>query len=119
MADRRHPEWDWLALERRIVRRILFWGLGLAVTVMVAGLAVKLVTGDLSAPPVTLTAVADAATIGDAVMAIGLGLLVATPAVNVLALGVVWGWQRDRSFAAAAMVVAVLLLAAAVIGEGS
>lgn len=119
MADRRHPEWDWLTLERRVARRILSWGLSSAVTAMVVGLAAKLVTGDLSAPAVTLTAIADASTLGDAVMAVGLGLLVATPAVNVLALGVVWGWQRDRSFAAAAMVVAVLLIAAALIGEGS
>lgn len=119
MVEPRHPERDWLTLERRVVRRILFWGLSSAVAVMAVGLAVKLMTGDLSAPAVTLTAIADAPTLGDAVMAVGLGLLVATPAINVLALGVVWGWQRDRAFTAAAMVVTVLLIAAALIGEGT
>jgi uncharacterized membrane protein len=102
---------------RRVVQLLLRSGLACAFMLMVAGIVVQIVDGRREAPAVRLFHIG-AARRGDALMALGVLVLAATPALRVVALLVLWARQRDRRFVAVALVVFAVLGAAIAIGHG-
>ncbi len=103
---------------QRIVQTQLRIGLAAAVALMVAGLAVKLVSGVHRADAVRLFHLGAADSFGDLLMALGVLVLAATPAFRVVALVVLWIRERDWRFVGVAVTVMVTLAVAIVIGHG-
>lgn len=106
------------AVDRRVVAAVLRTGLALACALMAAGLVVKVANGDRHATAVRLFDVAGVDSLGDRLLAIGIAVLAATPAMRVLALVVLWAREGDRRFVAVALVVVAVLVAATAIGRG-
>jgi len=110
MNDRRSHE----HMERIIVKTIYTYGLVLSMTSMTAGLLLKFITHDPSSGPADLVHLG-AASIPDALMAVGIGILAATPLVNVVALMQHWARHRNLRMAAIAATVTLTLAVAAIL----
>lgn len=102
---------------QRFVQILLRAGLAGAVVLMAVGLALKLAAHDHVAGAVPLFALTSGSR-ADAIMALGVLLLAATPALRVLALVALWARERDWKFVGVALVVVVTLGAAIVVGHG-
>lgn len=103
---------------RRLIALLLRVGLAAAAALLVAGVVLKGLAGDLSAPAVPRGALLTAPSLGDTLLSLGVLVLAATPFVRVLALTAVWVRVRDWRFVATAGAVLVLLVAAAMLGGG-
>ncbi|MBN1948068.1 MAG: DUF1634 domain-containing protein [Bradymonadales bacterium] len=111
-ADSRNQEK--IRLARRTVQLVLRLGLALAVVLMMAGLAIRLASGDLTAQGVPLFRLFGNQRPGEDLMALGLLVLAAVPPLRVVSLLILWCRERDTRFVLVAItVVAVLLLAVA------
>ncbi|MGE3621198.1 MAG: DUF1634 domain-containing protein [Acidimicrobiia bacterium] len=112
------PDVDGSAGTRRVVHRLLRGGLVVAVALMAGGLVLKLAGGDHHDGTVTPFGLADAPSLGDALMGLGIVVLGLTPALRVVALAGLWARQRDWRFVGVAGAVAVTLATAALLGGG-
>lgn len=102
--------------ERRIVEIVFRWGLALAVLTMTAGLVLDLVSGETTMPAVDLAHLGNMSG-PEALMGVGIGILAATPATNIVALMVFWARRRRIGLAGIALAVVLTLLAAVVLGQ--
>jgi uncharacterized membrane protein len=107
-----------VVLVRHIVQWLLRIGLALSIVLMAVGLVMKFVTGDHHSASVHLFELTRSMRTGDRLMAIGILVLAATPALRVVSLVVLWSWERDWRFVTIAFVVMLTLAAAVVIGHG-
>jgi uncharacterized membrane protein len=100
----------------------LVTGLVLSGGLLILGLVVALLSGQprLHGPPPPLRDVlrAAAAGEGDALLQVGLLVLVATPVVRVAVLALGWGLSGDRRFMAVSLVVLALLAVSFFLGVG-
>ena len=103
---------------RHTVQRLLRVGLGTAFALMASGLLMKLASGDRRSTAVRLFSLNGPVATGDRLMAIGILVLAATPALRVLSLVVLWSWERDWRFVTVALVVTLTLAVAVIIGHG-
>lgn len=102
--------------ERRIVAAIFTWGLSLSSLAMVVGFLIGLVSGDTALGSVDVAHLGDLSAAG-ALMAVGIGILAATPVANIGAL--LYYWARQRRFGMTLICLTVLLtLVIAMIGAG-
>ena len=97
---------------------VLRGGLAIACVLIAVGFALALATGERAAAHIRLHEVLSEGTTADRVMACGLLLLAMTPVVRVLSLVAIWTLERDRRFAAVALVVVVVLALAIASGHG-
>ncbi len=106
----------------RTVHRTLLSGVVLSGVLLLAGLVIVLVRGDLSpyAPPLGLGQLLRTATKGNGVSLLDLGvlLLMCTPLVRVAVLAVGWAMTGCRRFAAVAFAVLALLGLSLFLGIG-
>ncbi|HEY1553464.1 MAG TPA: DUF1634 domain-containing protein [Kofleriaceae bacterium] len=102
----------------RIVQWVLRGGLAIAVVLMLAGLAIALVTGQRMAGAVSFADLLAGHSLPDQLIALGLLVLAATPLARVIALVIIWTVQRDRTFALLGLVVVAILAAAIASGYG-
>lgn len=95
---------------RSLIQYVLLSGLILSVLILLIGMAMKLLSQDLSAPAVGLYDLARA-DIGftDRLMAFGVLVLAFTPVTRVLLLVILWGIQRDWIFMGVALFVLATL----------
>lgn len=100
------------------MQRLLRAGLALSFVLFAAGMAVKLAGGASDAPAVKLFHLSSASDGGDLLMALGVLVLAATPAMRVVALIILWAQQRDRRYVGVAIAVLVVLIVAVVVGHG-
>lgn len=103
---------------QRIVEWLLRGGLIVSVILMAVGLGLEIASGSERSPAVELFAIGDAPSDGNRLMAIGLLVLAATPALRVLALLWMWIRERDWRFVAIAAAVVVTLAVSVVVGHG-
>ena len=103
---------------QRFVQVLLRAGLALSVALMFAGVVAKLVSGVHRADAVKLFDLGGAGSVSDLLMALGVLVLAATPAVRVVALVVLWARERDWRFVGIAFAVVLTLTLAVVIGHG-
>lgn len=103
---------------RSLVAFVLRVGLLLASGLLAAGLVLKVLRGDGSAPALALPPAALPAALGDRLLVLGVEALVATPLVRVLALVGSWARERDWRFVAVGVVVLVVLALAIALGGG-
>lgn len=103
---------------QRVIEWLLRGGLIVAVILMAIGLALKISSGADRSPPVKLFSISSAPTDGDRLMAIGVLVLAATPAMRVLALLWMWARERDWRFVGVACAVVVTLAVAVLVGHG-
>ena len=101
---------------RRSVHLVLRFGLMAALTLMIAGMTVKLATGDHGDTSVKLFDLGHAAGLGDGLMGAGIAVLGATPAVRVLLLIGSWARERDWRFVAVGLSVIATLVIALMLG---
>lgn len=108
-----------LVKDREFVQRLLQTGLASAAILMLIGVVVKGLSGDLSAPEVRLFEIFESGlSTGDRIMGLGILLLSATPVFRVFALLVLWLRERDWRFATVAAVVLATLVLAIALGGG-
>jgi uncharacterized membrane protein len=107
-----------VVLVRHIVQWLLRIGLAISFTLMAAGFVAKLATGDHHSLSVRLFDLGARMPAGDRLMALGIVVLAATPALRVLSLVLLWAWERDTRFVVVALVVMLTLVAAVAIGHG-
>lgn len=105
-------------LVRHIVQWLLRAGLALSIILMALGFVLKLAAGDQHSVSVRLFELNQSMRTGDRLMAIGILVLAATPALRVVSLVVLWSWERDWRFVTIALVVMLTLTAAVVVGHG-
>lgn len=103
---------------RRFIQLVLRGGLVISFTLMLAGLAVKAVEGSDQAPATPLFSLGTEGDAGDIIMAVGILVLAATPAIRVFSLIVLWAREKDWHYTAVAVAVLVVLVAAAALGHG-
>ncbi len=103
---------------QHIVQVLLRSGLAVAVVLMATGLVLKVASGSRHAVGTKLFSIGRGVSLADTVMALGVLVLAATPAVRVLALVVLWTRERDWRFVGVACAVVVTLSAAVVLGHG-
>ncbi len=103
---------------RTIVHHLLRGGLAIAIALMLAGLVVKLASGDHRNEAVKLLGLQHAPSLGDALMGAGILALGLTPAVRVLVLAVVWTREHDWRFVGVALAVVATLTTAVLLGGG-
>lgn len=105
------------ARSHRIIQILLRYGLLAAAALMLAGVIVKVSSGDDFDPAVSFSGMfSSGIDLADRLMAIGVLVLALTPAARVAALLVLWTLQRDRRFAITAGVVLCVLVLSVVIG---
>jgi hypothetical protein len=102
--------------ERRIVEIVFKVGLVLSTGLMTAGLLLGFASGHAASSAVDLTHLGDMSTPG-ALMAVGIGILGATPAANILALIFLWVRHRQLRLIAVALSIVLILVAAVVLGQ--
>ncbi len=102
--------------ERRIVEFVFRWGLSLASLCMAVGMVLALASGETTFAAVDLTHLGDMSRPG-ALMGVGIAILAATPATNIVALTVFWSRRRQFGLAGIALTVLLTLLAAVVLGR--
>ena len=107
-----------VALIRHLVQWLLRIGLAISVILMTVGFGVKLATGDQRSASVRLFELGQSMRTGDRLMAVGILVLAATPALRVVSLVVLWAWERDWRFVTVALVVVLTLASAIAIGHG-
>lgn len=109
------PEGD----ERRLVVAILRGGLAVSMALLAVGLVLAVARGRLRVHPVALGDVLPSLAAGrpSGFMAAGILVLLATPAIRVLALAASFAAEGDRRFAAVAAAVALVLALAVAIGR--
>lgn len=106
------------ARSHRIVKILLRSGLLVAAALMLAGVVVKLASGDDLALAVSFDRMFGGnIDIGDRLMSIGVFVLALTPVARVIALIALWTLQRDRRFAITATVVLAILCLSVVVGH--
>ncbi len=103
---------------QHVVQVLLRSGLAVAVVLMAAGLSLKVISGSRQAVGTKLFSIGSGVSGADTVMALGVLVLAATPAVRVVALVVLWTRERDWRFVGVASAVVVTLGAAVVLGHG-
>lgn len=104
--------------DQRAVQLLLRVGLAASVMMMLTGLVMKVVSGSRHSDGIRLFSMADAASVADATMAIGVLVLAVTPVFRVVALIVLWTRERDWRFVAVAVTVVVVLGLAVLLGHG-
>ncbi len=102
----------------RRVQAVLRVGLAIAVTAMLAGLAVCLATGRCNTHRVRISAIAGPMDPGLRLLSTGILALALTPAARVLALVALWARTRDWRFVAIALAVVGVLTTAVMVGAG-
>jgi uncharacterized membrane protein len=107
-----------VALVRHVVQWLLRIGLAISFVLMTVGLVMKLATGDQHSASVRLFELGRSMRTGDRLMAMGILVLAATPALRVVSLVVLWAWERDWRFVTVALVVVLTLASAIAIGHG-
>lgn len=107
-----------VVLVRHAVQWLLRIGLVASCVLMATGLLLKLTSGDDRSVAVRLFGLSGPMATGDRLMAVGILVLAATPALRVLSLVILWTWERDWRFVMVALVVTVTLAVALLIGHG-
>jgi uncharacterized membrane protein len=100
------------------IQAILRGGLVVSLSLMAIGVVLHLATGDGSAPSAPLFGLPRIVNRADSLLALGVLVLAATPAVRVVALLVFWLRAKDLRFAAVAFAVILTLLVAVALGRG-
>lgn len=103
---------------QRVIEWLLRGGLIIAVVLMAIGLGIKIASGADRSPAVKLFSISSAASTGDQLMAIGVLVLAATPAMRVLALLWIWARERDWRFVGVSCAVVVTLAVSVIVGHG-
>lgn len=93
-------------------------GLGVSVTLMLAGLAFAIVSGEHDPVPVRLSGLATDGSVPDRLMAGGVLVLALTPVVRVVSLIVIWAKERDVRFVAVGVTVVAVLVTSLLLGGG-
>ena len=105
--------------DRRRVQLPLRIGLALSFVLMLAGIIIKFSGGQHEATAVKMFSIfGTGLSLGDQVMALGILVLAATPALRVLTLLILWIEEKGRRFAGVAAVVLVVLGIAIALGGG-
>ncbi len=104
-------------LAQQIVQWLLRGGLAVSVVLMAVGLVMNLAAGTDRSDGVEMFALGAATTAGDTVMAVGVLVLAATPALRVFALVVLWALERDWRFVGVAVSVVAALCVAVLVGN--
>lgn len=102
--------------ERRDVQRLLRIGLAAAAALMIAGLGLALWSGTPEATLQPRALVQRELPLPVRLCGLGVLVLAATPALRVLTLIVLWIRERDWKYAAVAVSVAIVLVAAVLLG---
>lgn len=105
------------ARERRIVEIVFRSGLLLSLLAMTAGLAIWFASGSPALAAVDLTHLEDMSN-PSRLMGIGIGILAATPAANIVALMLLWIRRHQPRLTSIALTVMLTLVAATVLGQG-
>ncbi len=100
------------------VARILRVGLSVAGSLFALGILVRLARGERSADVIRLFDRWYAGELGNALLALGVVVLAATPLVRAVALVGLWTRQKDYRYAAAAAFVVAMLGVAIAVGKG-
>jgi hypothetical protein len=103
--------------ERRIVEIVFRWGLSLASLCMAVGMVLALVSGETTFGAVDLTHLGDMSGPG-ALMGVGIGILAAIPATNILVLMFFWARRRQVGLTVIALAVILTLAVAVILGQG-
>lgn len=103
--------------ERRIVEFVFRWGLSLASLCMAAGMVLALASGETTFAAVDLTHLGDMSRPG-ALMGVGIGILAAIPATNILVLMFYWARRRQVGLTVIALTVSLTLAVAVALGQG-
>lgn len=106
------------ATGRQLIGWVLRTGLVIATLLLLAGIAMKVVSGDTATPALELGSLLAPRSAADGLLGAGVLVLAVTPFVRVLALAGVWARVRDWRFVATAGVVLALLVAATLLGGG-
>lgn len=101
-----------------LVQGVLRLGLGVSVTLMLAGLVLAVAAGEHDPVPVRLSGLASDGSVPDRLMAVGVLVLALTPVFRVVSLIVIWARERDMRFVAVGATVVVVLAAALFLGGG-
>jgi uncharacterized membrane protein len=110
-----------IASERVVVERLLRAGMALSTLLFLAGILVAFSEGGMTPRGLPLFAIAAAARegeVGEAVAAVGVLVLAATPVVRVLALACLWAREKDFRFMWISLVVAAVLAFSILSGKG-
>jgi hypothetical protein len=112
------PDWSHAThRERFVARTVLVVGLIVSIPSMGVGLLLSLLAGEGPGGPLDSWS-PDTSNGAEMLTMIGIGALAATPAINVVALFIVWLRQRQLRLAGVAFIVALTLAVAVVVGEG-
>lgn len=103
-------------LSQRWVQRALQLGLVLSVLLMLAGLALHLMSGQIQVLAIPLFEMSQFVW-ADRLLALGVLILALTPVVRVLTLGLLWSRQKDWRFAGIAAVVLTVLVVSILLGH--
>lgn len=103
-------------LSQRWVQRALQLGLVMSVLLMLAGLALHLMSGQIPVLAIPLFEMPQF-TLADRLLALGVLILALTPVVRVLTLGLLWSKQKDWKFAGIAAVVLAVLVVSILLGH--
>ena len=99
------------------IQGLLRAGLGLSVLLMLAGLGLRAVRGDVAAPAVGLFEIVELRDPARILTSSGILVLALTPAFRVLALAAMWWKERDWRFVGVALAVSVTLALAIIAGR--
>ncbi len=97
---------------------VLRLGLGVSVTLMLAGLVLAIAAGEHDPVPVRLSGLASDGSVPDRLMAGGVLVLALTPVVRVVSLVVIWAKERDARFVAIGLTVVAVLVTSLLLGGG-
>ncbi len=107
--------------ERTIVERLLQGGMVLSTLLFLAGMLAAFSNGGITprgVPLFTIPSAVRSGEVGEAVAAMGVLVLAATPVARVLALAYLWAREKDLRFMSVALVVAAILAFAILSGRG-
>lgn len=110
-----------VASERVVVERLLQGGMALSTLLFLAGILAALSQGGITPRGLPLFAIVSAARegeVGEAVAAVGVLVLAATPVVRVLALAYLWAREKDFRFMWISLAVAAVLAFSMLSGKG-
>lgn len=102
-------------LSQRWVQKALQLGLVLAVLLMLSGLTLHMISGQVQVRAIPLFEM-NRFSLADQLLAFGVLILALTPVVRVLTLALLWSKQKDWKFAAVAAVVLAVLTVSILLG---
>lgn len=101
-----------------VVKTVLRTGLITSIVLLLAGLVVQLASGNNTAVGVRMFDLFAPRPVGERIMAVGVLVLVLTPASGVISLVSSWVRERDPTYVGVGLLVVGVLAAAVVVGLG-